>query len=280
MNPLFLVPRDPEEWRAWLTDDAPKLAGVFVAVILVNLLSRPVIGRLLRGAARSAAALSGHDVASADRRVRTLQGTLTWLVTFVAGFIAIAVGLDTLGLNITPLVAGVGVIGIAFGLGAQTLIKDVINGVFILVEDQYALGDQVTIAGVSGEVVEINPRRTVIRDGDGAMHSIPNSSVTIATNRSPAMRRLHIVVQVGFRDAERSAALIDAVVAEAMDGRAPGDVPGPPEVAFYRTLAGGDVALNIVGEVRPSLRWELEGDLRRRLVRTFANERMAVTFPQ
>ena len=273
--PLFLLPGDASEWQDWLRDDAPKLFGVVVAVILVNLLSRPLIGQGLRGAVRSAARIRGTEIEAGERRVRTLQGTLTWLVTFIAGFIGIGVVLDTLGLNVTPWVAGLGVAGFAFGLGAQTLIKDVINGVFILVEDQYSVGDQVTIAAISGEVIEINPRRTVVRDGDGAVHSIPNSSITIATNRSPALRRLHIALEVPFREAQRATALIESVVA-AM----PGDnVLRTPRIAFYKTIGDGDVQLNLVGEVRPAARWSIEGELRRQLRRRFADERIEVRFP-
>jgi small conductance mechanosensitive channel len=281
MRPLFLLPANLHEWHDWLRDDAPKLIGVIIVVVLVNLASRPLIGRVLTGAARSAAMLKGADPAAAERRVRTLQGTLTWLVTIVAGFIGGAVALDTLGLNITPLVAGVGIVGLAFGLGAQTLIKDVINGIFILIEDQFAVGDQVTVAGIAGEVIEVNPRRTLVRDASGAVHSIPNSAITTATNRSPALRRLTLVVEVPFREAERTAGIVDEVVAELAGSTAGSSIMARPKVASYAVDGDGegDARLYIVGEVRPADRWSVEGEIRRRLSRRCGVERIAIAFP-
>ncbi len=278
MLPLFLLPSSADEWRDWLVDDAPKVAGVVLAIIVLKLVSRPIIGHTLRGAARSTARLSGDPIASVERRVRTIEGTLSWLVTLIAGFIGAAIVLDTLGLNVAPLVAGVGIVGIAIGLGAQTLIKDVINGIFILVEDQYAVGDQVTLAGVTGEVLEVNPRRTLVRDGEGNTHSIPNSTITTATNRTASLQRLHVVVEVAFRDASEAARLAHEVSAAIADERR-GDVLAPPTVRGYQIVADGDARLDILGDARPKVRWEIEGELRRRLLRRFEEAKLEARFP-
>jgi small conductance mechanosensitive channel len=171
----FLIPSSRDEWETWLVDDAPKLLGIVLVVLAVRLVSGPIGRRFLGGAARSAGILRGEAPEVTARRISVLQGTVTWLVTLLAGFIGVAVALDVLGVNIAPLIAGVGVAGIAIGLGAQTLIKDVINGIFIMVEDQFAVGDSIRVAGVAGTVVEITPRRTVLRDLDGNLHTVPNS---------------------------------------------------------------------------------------------------------
>jgi small conductance mechanosensitive channel len=200
------------------------------------------------------------------------------VLTLAAGFIGAAVVLDTLGLNVAPIVAGVGVVGIAIGLGAQTLIKDVINGIFILVEDQYAVGDLVTIAGVTGEVLEVNPRRTLLRDEDGNMHSIPNSTITTATNRTASLQRMHVVIEVAYRDAQLAARLAHDV-AGGLAAERPGDVLVPPAVRSYSVTADGDVRLDILGDARPGVRWEVEGELRRRLRRKFEEAKLEVRYP-
>jgi small conductance mechanosensitive channel len=275
----FLLPANVHEWHAWLRDDFPKLVSVIVVVVLIHLAARPLIGRALTGAARSAALIKGTDPDLAARRVRTLQGTLTWLVTLVAGFIGGAVALDTLGLNVTPLVAGVGIVGLAFGLGSQTLIKDVINGIFILVEDQFAVGDQVSVAGISGEVIEVNPRRTLVRDGTGAVHSIPNSAITTATNRTPALRRVQVAVEVPFRDARRVAGMVDDIVTEVAESEAGASLITRPKVAGFAVAGAGDARITILGEARAADRWTVEGEIRRRLARRLGIEKIAHTFP-
>ena len=278
MEPLFLFPGTWSEWREWLTNDAPTLAGVLIAVVVVKLISRPLIGRVLRGAARSTARLSGEDAAHVDRRVRTLEGTLSWLLTFVVAFIGLGVALDTLGLNVAPLVAGVGVAGIAIGLGAQTLIKDVVNGIFILTEDQYSVGDQVTVAGISGEVVEINPRRTLLRDAGGALHTVPNSTITTATNRTPSLRRVRVDFDVPFRQVAQATTVADGVARDVATAHV-ADTLIPASVSLYRVVGDGHVRLSLTGEARPSAKWEVEGELYRRLKRQLENEKIEATFP-
>jgi moderate conductance mechanosensitive channel len=278
VSPLFLVPTTLAEWRDWLQDDAPKVATVLVVIAVVKLLSRPLIGRVLRSAARPTARLSGEDPAQIDRRIRTLEGTLSWLVTFVVGFIGVAVLLDTVGLNVTPIVAGVGVVGVSIGLGAQTLIRDVINGVFILIEDQYSVGDQVTVAGVEGEVLEISPRRTLIRDAAGNVHTVPNSTITTATNRTPGLRRVKVEFTVAFRDGELAAkAANDAARAVATAHQR--DILVPPSVGAYAVTADGSLRITLTGEARPSARWEVQGELIRRLKRDLEDAHVDATFP-
>jgi small conductance mechanosensitive channel len=92
--------------------------------------------------------------------------------------------LDLFGIDIGPAVAGLGVVGIAVGLGAQTLVKDWLAGVFVVLENQYSQGDAVRVGGVEGVVEDFSLRRTVLRDVDGAVHSVPNGQIVVATNLS------------------------------------------------------------------------------------------------
>ncbi len=264
---IFLVPRTFDDWQDWLIDDAPKVAAALALIVALHLLGPWLVGKLLRGLFLPASRLRGGEAQAVERRLRTLQGTLRWSVTIVAAFIGIGVVLAALGLNVVPLVAGVGVVGIAVGLGAQTLIKDVLNGIFIIAEEQFAVGDTVTVATVTGEVVDINPRRTLIRDGEGNVHTIPNGTITTATNRTPGLGRIRVEVEVAFRESETALAAIEAALA------------GAEKVAATRLAVSGDVRVTIIAEAPRNRRWPAEADLRRRLKRVLDDANVDAEFP-
>ena len=118
------------------------------------------------------------------QRTSTLTQILGSTVKAVISFAGIMMALSELGINVTPILASAGVVGLAVGFGAQSLVKDVVSGFFILLEDQYGIGDQVTIAGHSGVIETMNLRITQVRDTDGALITIPNGSVGIVSNQS------------------------------------------------------------------------------------------------
>lgn len=275
----FLIPSSADEWERWFIDDAPKLLGIVLAVIAVRVVSGPVGRKILGGAARSAGRLRGEPPEVTARRISVLEGTVTWVITLVAGFIGVAVALDVLGVNIAPLIAGVGVAGIALGLGAQTLIKDVINGIFIMVEDQYAVGDVVRIAGISGAVVEITPRRTVLRDLDGHLHTVPNSAITVATNMTRDFSRINLNVAVAY---EEDLARVITIVNEECEKLArdfPDDMIIPPKVLRVDALGENGVEVKVTGDVRPARQWDLMGELRLRVKNRFAEENIEIPYP-
>ena len=136
--------------------------------------------------------------------------------------------------------------------------------------------DTVTVAGATGEVVEINPRRTVIRDDAGNVHTIPNSAITVAVNRTASLRRFQVSFEVAFPDSEAAAAIVNQVSKQiSPEHRAM--VAGPPQLVA-QTAVGDGVRLTIVGEALPADRWLVEADLRRRLQRAFESERVEMKF--
>jgi moderate conductance mechanosensitive channel len=119
-----------------------------------------------------------------ERRIRTLQRLASRVIGAVIVIVACLMVLDRFAINIGPAIAGLGVAGIAVGLGAQTLVKDWLAGIFIVIENQYSAGDLVRIAGVEGEVEDFSLRRTTLRDVDGTVHSVPNGQIIVASNLS------------------------------------------------------------------------------------------------
>lgn len=242
-----------------------RLAVIILLLLLAEFLFRRVVGRMFIGAI-TRAAVRGEEPLAIKRRADTLLATLNWGFGLFLVFLGVGLVLSEAGLNVSALIAGVGVVGIALGLGAQTLVKDVINGMFILIEDQYSVGDTVTVAGATGEVVEINPRRTVVRDSDGNLHTIPNSAISVAVNRTPGLNRVRVEVDVAFRDVERTSEAI-AVVLQEMAADCANDLLAAPRVAATRAVGGGDARIVIVADARPRQRWPVEAGLRRRLKR-------------
>ena len=197
-EPLFLIPSNWSEWRHWGQNDAPRLIPIAIGLLVAYAMFRFAIRRLLHAMITRAAALRREGPGAVERRAKTLISTLSWLFTIFLVFVGTVLVLDNLDVNVGALIAGVGIAGVAVGLGAQTLIRDIINGTFILVEGQYSVGDVVTVAGVSGEVIEINPRRTVLRDADGSVHTVPNSAIAVATNHTQGTSRILLDVPVSY----------------------------------------------------------------------------------
>ncbi|MCA9829429.1 MAG: mechanosensitive ion channel family protein [Dehalococcoidia bacterium] len=275
----FLLPSSTGEWQDWLGDEGPRLLAILIVVITVRIFSRPVVGRVLRGAGRQARRLRPEDEMLVERRVKTLEGTVGWAVTLTAAFIGLALALDVVGMDATALIAGFGVAGIAVGLGAQTLIKDVITGMFILLEDQYSVGDVVRVADVSGVVVDITPRRTVLRDLDGNVHSVPNSEIRVATNMTRDFSRINLDFSIAYEeDIARAIAVANEECARLAAERAD-DVIAGPAVLRVNALGESGVDIKVTGDVRAGKQWELTGILRWRIHDRFGVEGISIPYP-
>jgi moderate conductance mechanosensitive channel len=122
--------------------------------------------------------------AELERRVSTIGRLVVRIAGSVIAVIAVLMAFAVIGIDIGPAVAGLGVVGIAVGLGAQTLVKDWLAGVFVVLENQYSQGDAVRIGGVEGVVEDFSLRRTLLRDADGSVHNVPNGQIIVATNLS------------------------------------------------------------------------------------------------
>ncbi len=264
-EPLFLIPSTWSEWRHWGQNDAPRLIPIAIGLLVAYAMFRFAIRRLLHAMITRATALRREGLEAVERRAKTLTSTLNWLFSIFLAFVGSVLVLDNLEVNVGALIAGVGIAGVAVGLGAQTLIRDIINGTFILVEGQYSVGDIVTVANVSGEVIEINPRRTVLRDADGSIHTVPNSAIAVATNHTQGTSRILLDVPVGYAtDIDRAL----QVVREAYEGLLadfPNEGLSPAKVIRVQSLAENRAIIRASGDVRSGRQWEMTGELRRRV---------------
>jgi moderate conductance mechanosensitive channel len=236
-----------------------RLAHIFVRGIVRALSYREnVVG--------AASQLSGAEL---KKRQDTIESLVVNVLRFFVIVVAALMVLETaFRLDIGPAVAGLGIIGIAVGLGTQSLVRDYLNGALILIENQYSIGDVVRIAGVEGTVEDFTLRRTTLRDEDGAVHTVPNSLVAVATNLTREWARVNEDVPVAYgADIARATEVVDGVGRElAADPDWSARILAAPRVERVSQLGENGVTLKVVGTVRASEQWAVAGELRKRLV--------------
>jgi small conductance mechanosensitive channel len=215
------------------------------------------------------------------KRTDTLSRIFIEAGIVVISVIAIFMILDELDVSIAPALAGLGIAGLAVGFGAQSLVKDLFNGLLILLENQYGVGDYIEIAGTSGVVQEVSLRRTVLRDLDGTVHSIPNGEITVASNFTKEWARVNMNISVGYgEDLSRVIEVINRVCKEvAADPDWAPTIIKTPEVLRVDALGDSGIDIRIVGETKPMQQWALMGQLRLRLKRVFDEEGIEIPWP-
>ncbi len=192
-----------------LLEMGARIGLVVVVAFLVLQLARLLVGRFEHVLVRA-----GRESPHAFQRAKTIGQILRSLVAVLVIGEATIHSLGVLGWDVRPLLAGAGVLGLAIGFGAQTLVRDVIAGVFVLVEDQYAVGDLIEINGKVASVEAISVRSTTLRDFNGHLHFVPNGEMRVVTNRSRGWQRLAVDVPVASEeDLERALAVCRDVVA-------------------------------------------------------------------
>jgi len=216
-----------------------------------------------------------------QQRSDTLSSLLIKICLGVIVIFALVTILPEFGINITAMLAGLGVLAIAVGFGAQSLIRDYLTGIFILLEDQYDVGDVVRIAGIAGLVEEIGLRRTILRDLDGIVHSIPNGEIKTASNFTKGYSRVNLNISVGYgEDLDRVIKVINRVCKEmAEEPEWNADFITPPQVLRVDNLGDSGIDIKILGDTKPIRQWAVMGELRLRLKRTFDAEGIEIPWP-
>jgi small conductance mechanosensitive channel len=183
----------------WIVD-AQEFVRTKLPHLVVVLVIAFVLSRLLRLITEHMVSVASRHAANPERigQVKTLSGVIRTTGFAIIGLIAGLQFLDAMGVNLAPLLASAGVAGIAIGLAAQNIVKDMLNGVLILVEDQFDVGDTVRLAGLSGTVEGMTLRKTTVRDGDGTLYVIPNSQITTVANQSVGYSVATVNVSVDF----------------------------------------------------------------------------------
>lgn len=246
--------------------DLPKIVTMLViAFILTRILK--LITKRLSHLGKSGSLPSGVR----GQQIRTLSGVIYSVGVFIILFLTMMEILDTVNVNIKPLLASAGIVGLAIGFGAQTLVKDVVTGFFALVENQFEIGDTVKIADRTGVVELMSLRRTVLRDSDGSLHIIPNSSITVVTNYTRDWTQIAMHVSVAYSEpSDKITGLLNEVGTELMnDPTYKTAIVGKPEVPGIEKVTGQEVDYLMLVKTVPGQQYSVSRELRRRIKECF-----------
>ena len=217
-----------------------------------------------------------------EKRTNTLLSVFMMTGKVVIITIIIFMILDELGVPIGPALAGLGVVGVAVGFGAQWLIRDLIAGTFILMENQYRVGDVIRIADVAGGVEEVSLRKTVLRDLDGIVHNIPNGEIRVASNFTRHWSRAHLNISVAYKeDLDRVMAIIRKTWEEIADDPdwGPFLISKTPWLLRVDEFGDSGIVIKVVGETQPIKQWDVMGELRRRIKKVFDEQGIEIPWP-
>jgi len=255
--------------------------ALIVAALVIWLVARASIRHWATGARRKLEASGTVEDRARAQRFDTIAGSLTMVAFIVIAVVAVVMVLAVWGVPIGPIVASLSVVGFAVGFGAQSLIKDVIAGMFVLIENQYALGDVVEIAGVTGTVEELRLRTTVLRGLDGSVYHVPNGEVRVAKNITHDFSRLVIDVAVAYEESVDRAITVIADEASRFsdDPEWSGRLIEETQVLGVDELADSGVLIRVLITTDPEERWAVKREFLRRIKNRFDEEGIEIPYP-
>ena len=277
-----------EDLRRFLASEAGQPFAIALQLVLILVVTLIVLRVAQHGVERAVRALFDHEVKDGtaqelsaveiQKRRDTLTALAGRLVRVVIVVVALLTALGTVRIDVGPAIAGLGIFGLALGLGVQHLVRDYVAGAFILVENQYAKGDVVKIADVTGTVEDFTLRRTAVRDLDGVLHTVPNGLIGVASNLTRVWARVNVDITIPHGiDIGRASEIVDRVGREmADDPEWARRVLEAPRVDRVEALSGAGVTLKILGTVRAADRWAAAGEVRKRISSAFAENEVAI----
>lgn len=268
---------DLQEILSWLRISGPRVLVILVGSLLLIRLLRAIADRI----PRLMPAEEGPTISEGEKRARTAASLVRTVGTSLVLLMAAMMLFREIGMDITPLLAGAGVAGLAIGFGAQSLIKDVIAGFFILAEDQFHVGDVIQAAGVSGQVEKMTLRMTIVRDLHGIVHFIPNGEIKVASNLTKEWSQTVLEVGVSYEeDVDRVIRVLTEIGQDMANDETFGKlVLEPPQVLGVEALADSQVTIRILAKTLPLKQWEVAREFRRRIKVRFDHEGIQIPYP-
>jgi len=275
---------DSEGLASWLSSNLLLLVVLLIGGLIVLRVGRGLISRILHRTLMHNAAQEGlpADLAEAEvaKRARTLE---TLLFALLRGVVVAIVVLILLALlDLTEVIAALGLVFAAIAFAGQDVIRDYINGMLIIIENQFGEGDTVRIGGVSGTVELVTLRRTQLRDLDGAVHHVPNGDIDVASNLTRVHAGINLDVPVVYgTDVDRAMAVLNGVGAGMAADPAWADrILQAPAALRVNALGDAGVQIKVTGQVRAGEQWAATGELRRRILIAFAEQGVEIPFSQ
>jgi moderate conductance mechanosensitive channel len=264
---------------AWAATHGVALVTILILAILVHSFGDLFLERLIR---RLVPTSHFHSADAEKKRedtlIRIAVGTLNWLVWIVA----ILMILSEMGINIGPLLAAAGVAGLAIGFGGQYLIRDILAGLFIIIENQYRVGDVVCLDTTCGSVEDISIRMVTLRDLDGTVHHVPHGSVGRVSNLSKEYARVNIDIGIAYdSDLEQVMSIVNETGrALAEDPIWKDDIRKPIRFEQVKDFADSAIIIKVLGETKPLRQWAVASEFRTRIKIAFDKAGIEIPFPQ
>jgi small conductance mechanosensitive channel len=255
-----------DDFLGFVRGDLPRLLVILVYAFILLRIILFFVNRMRR--------IADHHMATNPQRaneLRTVASILRATAYGVIGFIVLLHSLSVLGINLTPLLASAGIVGVGIGLGAQSLFKDIINGIFILIENQFNVGDTVKLASLTGTVEDLSLRLTTLRDGDGTLYFIPNSQIATVSNlsRDFAVASLNLTVDASADPDTVLRILRSTALAVRNDPAFKDAAVADPDVPGVDAISGRVVTYPVTMRVRINQKDAILRELRRRILQAF-----------
>jgi len=272
-----------KNWTAlivpWLLSHGIKIILIVVGAFLINKIVTRIIIKAVRIAVVPDKSMSKEaEIKREDTLIRIFNGALSVLmITLVLLMV-----MQEIGFQIGPILAGAGIVGLAFGFGGQYLIRDLISGLFIILENQYRIGDVINIDSTGGLVEDISLRMTTLRDLDGTVHHIPHGEIKKVSNLSKNFARVNLDIGISYStNLDHVIEVINRTGEELRNDPAFKDsIISPPKFVRVNDFADSAIMVKILGDTMPLKQWEITGELRKRLKIAFDKEGIEIPFPQ
>ena len=266
-----------DTFTRWLATSGLRIVLIIVGALVVMRLASFITRRIER-------TFDDDDPTTMNEREKqaaTLGKVMRYVVRVTVWGMAFLIILKEIGVDIGPILAGVGVAGLAIGFGAQSLVKDLLAGVFVLVENQYHVGDVIRASGVSGLVERITLRATTLRDLDGRVHVIPNGAFDVVTNMTKQYSRCVLDIGVAYKeDVDEVMAVLQELGDEmAADPKYSTVITAPLEVLGVEDFGDSSVVIRMRFTTIPMQQWMVAREFRRRVKKTFDAKGIEIPFP-
>jgi small conductance mechanosensitive channel len=270
----------PETFKniaTWLTTSGIRVLGILIALFILSQMSKWIVKWLEKFIPEK----DPLQAAEAKKRAHTLGNILRHALIVVISFIALLMILGELGIQLGPLLATAGIGALAIGFGGQSLVKDVISGFFIILENQYRIGDVIEVAGVSGLVESVSLRRTVLRDLEGKVHTIPNGEIKIVSNLSKEWARSVLDVGISYReDVDHVIEILQQIGSELVAEEPwKSAILEPLQILGVERFGDSQLVIRVVVKTAPLKQWEVGRELRKRIKIRFDEKGIQIPFP-
>lgn len=263
----------------WLLNHGIKIFIIALVAIILNKVLIKAMTRIVRLAVVPTEEMApGEEEKREDTLIRVFAWIIRIVISLVAGFMIIS----EFGVNLGPLLASAGIVGVAISFGSQSLVKDFMTGFFLILENQYRIGDEVDFGGIRGIVEDITLRVTTLRDLDGTVHTIPHGEIKKVSNFSKSFAKVNLNLGVAYNsDINKVIEIVNRVGEEmAQDPTWSEKIIKAPYFVRVQDLGDSSIVIKIAGETQPKMQYDVTGEVRKRVKEAFDKEGIEIPFPQ